>query len=362
MNVGHIVLGLDPGGAEQLVLGLVRNTSEFSCTVAVVDPRRTGWTHRLDGSGVDLEIGPTLGARTLGWIRRVIGDHDIVHTHAPSVGSLVRLVRLSLRPEDRPYLIHTEHNLWQSHRPFTRLLNAASIGQVDSLVAVSSAVASSMRAQQSVLVHHHGIDVRAISDAVQTVDRQSKRQSLDIPENRIVLLTVANPRPQKAYDVLIRAVSRPEVLEHDPVLLAVGDGPDLNRLRRNVAEQGLEGRVRFLGARSDVPELLAVADIFVLASHTEGRPVALMEASAAALPIIATDVGGVSSIVLDGQTGLLVERHDVAGLARKLVYLVEEPTIRADLAAGARRVATEFDVGVSARWYERLYSRLVESS
>jgi glycosyltransferase involved in cell wall biosynthesis len=148
------------------------------------------------------------------------------------------------------------------------------------------------------------------------------------------MLMVARFAPQKDHDTLFRALA--EVLDLEWELDLVGTGPDEETVRRRADQLGLSGRIRFLGMREDVPELVAASQVYLLISHWEGFPRSILEALRAGLPVVATDVGGVREAVLDGVTGFLAPENDDALLATRLRTLLSEPALRARMGAASR--------------------------
>lgn len=126
---------------------------------------------------------------------------------------------------------------------------------------------------------------------------------LGIPAGARVLVSVGRLHPQKGYDLLIEAIA--PLLADQPgwQLLIVGEGPARFDLERQIREAGLEGRIHLPGYRDDVPSILAAADAFVLASRWEGMPNAVLEAMAAGLPVVATDVEGIDELIVDRADG-----------------------------------------------------------
>jgi glycosyltransferase involved in cell wall biosynthesis len=142
-------------------------------------------------------------------------------------------------------------------------------------------------------------------------------------------------------------------------LVLVGDGPERSAIEARVGELGLGERVRFLGLRKDVARLLHGADAFLLTSVSEGIPLTVIEAMAAGLPVVATDVGGLREVVADGTTGLLAPAGDDAALAERLVCLADDPDLRHWMgAAGRARAKRHFDEPRMAADYARLYREM----
>jgi glycosyltransferase involved in cell wall biosynthesis len=138
----------------------------------------------------------------------------------------------------------------------------------------------------------------------------------------------------------------------------VGDGPARPETATAIALHGLDAKVELLGARDDVRDLLASSDIFVLSSRCEGHPISILEAMAAGLPVVATNVGGVAESVVHGQTGVLVPAGEVAALAAALRLLVEDEQLRRRLGAAGRARARElFDVPRFRAAHLELYQR-----
>jgi glycosyltransferase involved in cell wall biosynthesis len=160
----------------------------------------------------------------------------------------------------------------------------------------------------------------------------------------------------KDFLTLVRALAR--LSEGGFEALLVGDGPDRGEVEAEIVKLGVEGRVKLAGERSDVPALLADSDVFVLSSRSEGLPVSVLEAMAAELPVVASDVGGLGELVVDGETGLLVPSGDPAALAEALGRLLDDRELRQKLgAAGRARAEASFDLAEFRRAHVELYHR-----
>ena len=143
-------------------------------------------------------------------------------------------------------------------------------------------------------------------------------------------------------------------------LMIAGDGPQRRELEQQIVQLGLTETVRLLGNRDDVAQLLAECDVFALSSMAEGMPVTLLEAMAARLPVVATNVGGIASVVEDGATGTLVPAGDPPALAEALrTYVADEQLRRQHGDAGRARVTAQFDLSTMVSAYATLYDELL---
>jgi glycosyltransferase involved in cell wall biosynthesis len=360
------------GGAERLLVDLLaaRDRGAFDYEFAYVLASEDALVPAVEASGVRVHC---LGARHNGdlrWtirLRRLLaeGNFDIVHFHLPYAAALGRLVARSLPRGQRPALMYTEHSLWHKTATPVRILNRATIGLDKALVAVSpaahDALPSSLRAHATVVIH--GVDL-AQSDALISRDdeiRAEVRSELVVPADEILVLAVANLRTEKGYDVLLET-ARILADQGLPIrIAAVGRGPLQVELSERHSALGLGDRFTFLGQRDDVLRLMTGADVFVLASHHEGLPVALMEAMSVGLPVVATAVGGVPQFVVDSEEGLLVAQGRPDLLADALIRVCSDSDLRRRLGEGAKRKSIVFDVRSASAKIEDIYRRLVET-
>ena len=192
--------------------------------------------------------------------------------------------------------------------------------------------------------------------------RQAVREQLGCAPEAFVWLTVGRLEPVKNHLELLRAFREVAAGHPHARLLIAGQGSLQAATEQRIVELGLADRVRLLGLRRDIPDLLNAADAFVLPSLWEGMPLTLLEASATALPIVATDVGGNSEVVLDGKTGYLVPPQEAKALTQAMlrVMLLSENDRIAMGQAGRAHVVQNFDLErVVDRW-ESLYRELLQ--
>jgi glycosyltransferase involved in cell wall biosynthesis len=192
--------------------------------------------------------------------------------------------------------------------------------------------------------------------------RQAKRAELGIPEDAPVVGCVCVLTEQKGLSHFLDAARAIHDLRPDVRFLIVGGGPLEQSLRNKANEFGLGSAVHFTGWRFDVAELLCALDVFVMSSLWEAMPVALLEAMAARLPIVVTNVGQNACIVEDGVSGVIIEPADASLISSAVLKLLQRPADAARLAEAALgRVHQHFSTDRMIERYESLYAKGVQS-
>lgn len=198
--------------------------------------------------------------------------------------------------------------------------------------------------EKTTVVIHNGVDPTAAPP----------RQRRDAGPPRIV--TVGRFKAPKDPLTLVRALASLGAASFEAVI--VGDGPDRPAVEAELRRLGLGQAAQLAGERDDVLELLADADIFVLSSRSEGLPLSILEAMSVGLPVVASRVGGVAEVVVDGETGLLVPPGDPSSLAAAIERLLGDPALRNRLgAAGRARIEEFFDLDRCRSAHLELYRR-----
>lgn len=355
-DVIHCVFSIAIGGQEMVILSLAERADRALFSPRVLCLQGAGeLAPRFEAAGIPVDVldRDNSGAlATLVAMRRYLRSRRpaILHTHNPTphlYGALARLVT------DIPVLVHTKHGRGQLLTRRGRHLNRLVGRMTDAVVGVSQDAADMARLvdrlpADRIRVIRNGIDATAFTPTPPTS-----------PGWQVV--HIARLNAIKDQTTLLRAARL--VLDHHPTfrLELVGDGERRKELEHLTAELGLGNAVRFHGSQADVRPFLAGADAFVLSSVSEGIALTLLEAMAAGLPVVATDVGGNREVVIPGETGFLVPARDPVALARALITLLSDPPRAARFgAAGRARVLTNFALDRAVAAYETLYRRLLE--
>ncbi len=362
VRVLWLVKGLGPGGAERLLVNqaAAADRDRFVYEAAYLVTEKGHLVPELEALGVRCtRLAPKRPGRWLLDLRRRLREDpvEVIHVHSPALAAATRVMVRSLG-RNRPAVVYTEHNRWPRYHPLTRWANRLTYRLDDDHVAVSDDVRETVAARQreSVDVLVHGIDV----DGVRThrAERAEVRAELGVGEDEVVIGIVANLRAQKGYDLLLRTARR--VVDRAPQcrFVAVGQGPLADQVAAWHREQDLGDRFLLLGYRPDALRVMSGFDVFTLASTHEGLPVALMEALALGLPVVATAVGGIPQAVTDGVEGLLVPSGDEEALAAALLGLAADADQRQAMGRAAAERAPAFAATRATRELESRYERL----
>ncbi len=205
----------------------------------------------------------------------------------------------------------------------------------------------------------NGLDLAHYRPAVDRDEQQHLRHKLGLPTQSPIALCVANLVPIKALDVLLNAWRQVRMMHRSAQLILAGDGPLRDELQRQAIALGCDSSVRFLGTRHDVELLMRAADTFVLSSRYEGCSIAIQEAMACGLPVVATHAGGTNELVAFGQTGWLVPPDRPDQLAERLQLMLTDEWMRQRMGHAARELAVRrFGLDRCAREYASLYANL----
>ena len=364
MKIVHVVESLDVGGLEHTVLALARAQRRRGHGVALICLwHRGALAERAAAEGIDVQCCNKRGGLDLLALRALRGmlaraRADVVHSHNSMAHYYTAAAALGL---GLPRLLSTRHGMGSADLNARReRLYRLAMRRTDAAVSVCAA-ARTRFVEQRIMPAHKAVVVPNGIELAHFMVRDAEhgqrlRQALGLPAQALLFGSIGRLHEAKRQRLLLRALRMLLDDGQAAALVLVGEGDQRASLEEDVDELGLNRHVRMLGARADVPELLAGMDVFVLPSRTEGYSLALVEASAAALAIIATRVGGNAEIVEDGVGGLLVPAEDVNALARAMAQMLADAPLRQRLGAAARAWALrEGSLETMAERYLALY-------
>ena len=359
-RVLHVVLQLDPGGTERLVVELAtRLRQRMSMAVCCLDAPGA-WAAQLESVGVPVValhrapgFRPALAFKLARLVRQL--DIDVLHCHHYSPFVYGRLAAW-LRPACR--IIYTEHGRLSDAPPSRkrRLVNPFLTAGVHELVSVSHDLRSYLLTEgmpSRMRVVWNGIDP---GEEPSPLSRRAARAELGADAAAFVVASVARLDAVKDLSTLIRAVAIARVTAPALRLVIIGDGAERAQLADVVRRERVSDGVQFMGHRDDSRTLLAGADVYANSSTSEGISLTILEAMAARLPVVATRVGGTPEVVLDGETGRLVAARDPAAMAAALVEFSQNRAAAGAMGeAGRDRVWQHFTIDRMVDHYADMY-------
>jgi len=366
-TVCHVLHSLNVGGAEMLASRLAQQFSDrFHVILACLDELgQLGRELRDKGFTVETyQRRPGLDWRCVGWLTSVFRRHavDLIHAHqyTPFLYSL--LARLRHR---RAAILFLEHGRHQPDYPRRKRIwmNRLLLRRRDRVLGVGEAVRQALIVNEGIPADRVGVIYNGIPlSRYQTGPevRSEVRTELGLAPDAFVLIQVARLDPIKDHATAVRTFAR--VLKHRPDahFLIVGDGPERAAIQGLRQSLGLERQVHLLGTRTDVHRLLAAADVFLLTSTSEGIPLTVIEAMAAELPVVATNVGGLAEVVQDGVTGFLAPAGDDEGIESHILHLVADEVKRKRMGRhGQERATGEFTEEQMVRHYAVSYGEML---
>ncbi|HEX7134178.1 MAG TPA: GNAT family N-acetyltransferase [Iamia sp.] len=362
-----LVKGLGRGGTERIITLAARHADpeRFAVEVAYVQPWKDAVVADVEAAGVPVHLLGS-GGSTRGWtlrLQRLLAQrrYALVHTHSPLPAAVAR----ALPGGRRAAFVHTEHSAWSRYVAPTRVANRATFGRNRHVFAVSEGVARSIARpgwvrgvrMPPVEVLYHGIDEAEVRRG--PAARHAGRATLGLPDDAVVVGTVGNLAPKKDHHSLIEAFAGLAAGWPAAHLVIVGGGPLEDELRDRARTTGLAGRVHLLGQRPDVAELLPAFDVFALSSRHEGLGLAVVEAMASGVPVVATEVDGVPEVVTHDVDGVLVPPGRPDRLATAIADLLGDPERAGRLAAAGVASSARFSIPAAVTRIEQVYDEVL---
>lgn len=371
----------DRGGAETLLAQLLQRIDRVKFEVRVDSGVGAGWlTEQAGELGVVARNftghSPFFIARAIRSTLRTWRPH-VVHAFGLRMETIARLsLRMPGSQQTRegtrhgatwPAYISVAHSPDPWRKPLHTLLDRATAGVVDQFVAVGQTVAESRIAREKVpaekmLVIPNGVDPPAPAEispeARAAARRRIARQFGFPPEDAPLLLMVGNLREMKGHGEALRALKQLRVTQPRARLLVVGKDVSDGRYAALARELGVADAVTWAGYQERPGQFLPAADVYLMPSYWEGSPTALLEAMAAGLPSVASNIGGIAELAREGRDALLVPPREWQPLAAALEKISSDAEFRARLGVSARgRVMAHFTIQKMVRAHEQLYEK-----
>lgn len=358
-TIAHLIESDGPGGAERVVVYLVsRLAARGFHNLVLLPDRGEGWlAAQLPQAGVSVMPVPLMGVPLPASYRAVrnalrAARPAVAHSHEFTMAALGAAAcwRLGI-----PHLFTMHGGRYYASRLHRRLALGAAGRTAAAVVAVSQTVAEQLTADLIPAPRRLQLILNGIPDMLEVVP--TLRDELRLPAHARLVVAVGNLYPVKGHADLLHAVARAAAAIPAPVHLAIaGRGPEEPALRELALTLGVTDRFHLLGLRHDIANILRSADVFVLSSHSEGLPLALLEAMRASCAIVATAVGQVPIVLDHGEAGVLVPPRDVAAMATAIEGLLTDPDAARARAARASAIgAARYDIEQMVEAYLRLY-------
>ena len=367
IKVVHIIEQLGKGGSEGQLYEFVKGVNREKFDIVVVSLTLGGyWSKEIQKLNIQVIELPRNKRRMVRMFIRLLSlvkllrelNADLVHTDMFTanlygrIAAIIARVPCIIAHEQSVYELGLTRNKYQIL--IDKILASLSHGIIcNSYIASKSLINKYSFNAKKIFTIHNGIDA-SLFNRLNTIDR-------DKPEKKIVG-TVGRLYPVKNYKLFLDMAK--DILNRCSTenigFLIIGDGPLKDDLKEYSKKVGIRDNVEFLGVRNDIPELLQNMDIFVMTSFREGISNAIMEAMVSGLPVVATDVGGNSELVIEGETGFLCPLDDTKLLADKVFSLINNETESKRMGEnGKKRMLNEFAVENMIKETENVYLRLL---
>lgn len=377
IRVAYIIHTFDIGGLERCVTRLVNHLDKSRFCPVVVCLHRSGdaaqWIQTERIPIIELGKRPGIDLRVIGRLARLLREHviDIVHSH--NWGTLVETaiarrlasVKCHIHAERGMELRDIKVNSWR--RKLRGNCMRWSFTQADAVIAVAESVRQRVSQRcgfpiQRVRVIPNGVD--SSPKKRNSNVREELRRSINILPNAVVVGSIGRFVPVKDFATAVEAIKQLIQRGHDVHLVLVGDGPLRQSITDQIQGENVGGRIHLVGKQQNIWDWLSVMDVYVNSSLNEGMSQSLLEAMAAGLPSVVTDVGD-SAAIVGGEKpfGLKVRPSDATALADVLKQLVEQPQRRKELSKNALiRHHSIYNVETMVRRYEALYNQLYKKN
>lgn len=282
-------------------------------------------------------------------LKKIINENqfDLIHCHTPTASIITRLAAKKARKRGSVvmYSCHGFHfhnaspkKNWLIYYPVEKFFSR----YCDYIITINKEDynrAKTFHCKNVRYIPGVGVDIKAISDT--EVDKEAYKESIGIPKDCVMLLSVGELIERKNHEVIVKALGK--LKNPDIYYVLCGKGPLKEKLRDLAKKEGVENNVVFLGFRKDIPELCKTADISVFPSKIEGLGLAGIEAMAAGVPLVSSDVHGILDYVIDGKTGYACKPDDVDGFKNAIEKLASSKELRESMRSACLKAVEPFE-------------------
>lgn len=289
---------------------------------------------------------------------------DLIHVHTPTVSILTRLAARKARKEGTTvmYTCHGFHfhnaapkKNWMMFYPMERMMSRF----CDYIVTINKEDfnrAKTFHAPNVRYIPGVGVNINRIHDC--KIDKKAYKREIGVPEDCVLILSIGEMIERKNHEVIVRALA--EVQNPNVYYAICGKGPLREHLEQLANELGVGDRVKILGFRKDIPELCNTADISAFPSRIEGLGLAGIEAMAAGVPLVSSNVHGILDYVIDGKTGYALNPEDADGFAKAISKLADDENLRNDMATNCWDAVTPFEIDNALRVMWGIYDEILK--
>lgn len=368
IKVLHLIKSLGRGGAEKLIpeTAQVHDQSKFEFHCLYFYYQEQNIVDELEAAGIQVHLIPSGNLGLFFQVQKVRdfvreNNFDILHAHLPWAGILARFVGQKLKIP----IVYTEHNTWERYNKVSYWGNRLTFKNQDVAIAVSNEVALSMQLNSIWDPYKRGgrLKVKVVQNGVNTEvfrkrgeKKPAFKKRLGIPENSPVIGKVAVFRSQKRLWLWVEIAIR--ILKKYPNVhfLLVGDGEWKSRILRQIVDSGFKANFHLVGVQKEVIPYLNLMDIYLSSSEFEGLPIAMLEAMACEVPVVATRAGGIGEVIQHGKQGFLTEIDTWEELELYCENLILDPELREKMGKASRaQVIENFSMKKMVQALEKIY-------
>ena len=365
LKILHANTGLVAGGAERLITDMSLSLSKKDCTIEVMlleDNGNNIFEKELVDGNVKIDIlkyNNKFDFRNLFLIRRKIKKFDVVHVHIFPMLYWVALATIGLK--NKPILIATEHNTYNRRRNFKFLwiLEKFIYSLFDKIISITPETETELlnwikeKPSDRFETILNGIDIKKFKNAKGISLSNLLVKDFNIGDKFLIM--VARFDEQKDHETLLNSLT---LLDDSVKLILVGEGVLKNHYTKRVKELNLNDRVFFIGRRRDVPEIVKSANISIISSNWEGFGLVAIEAMAAGIPVLASNVPGLDNVVKGA--GVLFEKGNYVELAENISKMLEDHSLAEKYSILGMKRANQYDIDIMVNKYRSVYNDLVK--